>query len=505
MAKNLNFNGQTFKDTKSVRIDGQTFRESSEVINIPTESVDINSNGVFDVTKYKTANVSVNSSEKIQESKTVTPTKQTQNVSPDSNYTALRKIVVNPIPDNYIEPQGTKTITSNGKGIDVKSYEYVDVNTKNTGSNLQIGKVVTPTKAQQSVSPDAGYDGFFDFTVEKIPDEYVIPSGTKTIKNTGTHDVSGFQYAFVDVEGGSSSIQPVSGSVIHGKFKPSNADNVSGAGIEIPINGYPSQVIVHVSPYDATNIDAKKMLQYMFSVKNGGGSSGELQGCIGRYVTKSADGTSTSAYSMDSSDVLNPSYYNNDATSALRSLTCNGQNVKFKTYGDYAFQVGTIYEYWIIRDERVNDPADVAPARNITGRFVKTTNGSQKRITLYVYFNGSEFTNNEGLDWVVGDAKWHDLSGGGSGNVAASQINENVEDNSLVVSMYTYVNSSSMDINRYFSFTLGDVRDGSWGGTGDMDDIHIKMENLTFSNNFDYELQSSFDASTNTYTLRPVN
>lgn len=59
-----------------------------------------------------------------------------------------------------------------------------------TAPKLQ-SKTVTPTKSQQSVSPDSGYDGLSGVTVNAIPDNYVIPTGTVNITTNGTHDVSG--------------------------------------------------------------------------------------------------------------------------------------------------------------------------------------------------------------------------------------------------------------------------------------------------------------------------
>ena len=38
------------------------------------------------------------------QTKTITPTKQTQTVLPDENIYALSQVTVNPIPDNYIDP-----------------------------------------------------------------------------------------------------------------------------------------------------------------------------------------------------------------------------------------------------------------------------------------------------------------------------------------------------------------------------------------------------------------
>lgn len=85
-----------------------------------------------------------------------------------------------------------KTITSNGEALPSENYcgfEKVTVNVQ-TAPKLQT-KTVTPTKSQQSVSPDSGYDGLSGVTVEAIPADYVIPTGTVNITTNGTHDVSG--------------------------------------------------------------------------------------------------------------------------------------------------------------------------------------------------------------------------------------------------------------------------------------------------------------------------
>lgn len=71
------------------------------------------------------------------QSKTVTPTEQTQVVTADSQYDALKKVTVNPIPSEYIVPTGNYAITSNGNNIDIAQYATVSVNVSGGGGTVQ--------------------------------------------------------------------------------------------------------------------------------------------------------------------------------------------------------------------------------------------------------------------------------------------------------------------------------------------------------------------------------
>lgn len=94
----------------------------------------------------------------------------------------------------YIRPQGTKSISANGTGIDVANYASVDVNVSSGQPNLQSKtKTYTPTTSQQteSVSADSGYDGLdtVSITVNAMPTGTAgTPTATKG--SVSNHSVS---------------------------------------------------------------------------------------------------------------------------------------------------------------------------------------------------------------------------------------------------------------------------------------------------------------------------
>lgn len=96
----------------------------------------------------------------------------------------------------------TKTTTANGKVTSDNGYvglKEVTVNVQ-TAPKLQT-KTVTPTKSQQNIAADSGYDGLSSVIVNAIPDNYVIPTGTVNITANGMHDVSGKASVNVNVPG----------------------------------------------------------------------------------------------------------------------------------------------------------------------------------------------------------------------------------------------------------------------------------------------------------------
>ncbi len=82
---------------------------------------------------------------------------------------------------------------------DILSLKTAYVNgQKVTGTLETQSKTTTPTKASQTISPDAG-KLLSSVTVNPIPDEYIIPTGSQTITTNGTVDVTNLASVVVNV------------------------------------------------------------------------------------------------------------------------------------------------------------------------------------------------------------------------------------------------------------------------------------------------------------------
>ena len=98
-----------------------------------------------------------------------------------------------------LKPTGTKRITANGT-VDVSGYASAEVEVSGDAPILQT-KTVTPTKSQQTVTPDSGKDGLSSVVVEAIPSQYIVPEGSQQITENGTYDVTGKASVVVNVAG----------------------------------------------------------------------------------------------------------------------------------------------------------------------------------------------------------------------------------------------------------------------------------------------------------------
>lgn len=111
-------------------------------------SAQIENNGAVTATNLSTENIKsgvnilgkTGTYETPTETKTVTPTRSTQTITPSTGK-HLSKVTVYAIPSSYIIPSGTKSITSNGT-YDITSYASVNVDVASSGGSGVIFKKI---------------------------------------------------------------------------------------------------------------------------------------------------------------------------------------------------------------------------------------------------------------------------------------------------------------------------------------------------------------------------
>lgn len=157
------------------------------------------------------------------QSKTVTPTKKQQNITPDSGFYGMSDVTVNPIPDAYqdvssvtagasdvlankviVEADGTVTagtMTNNGavdKTLDTGTTSYTVPKGYHSGSGtvkiVTETKTVTPTENVQNIAPTSG-KVLSGVKVDAITTDYV---NTANMLNPASDSfvLDGYEYAF---------------------------------------------------------------------------------------------------------------------------------------------------------------------------------------------------------------------------------------------------------------------------------------------------------------------
>lgn len=186
------------------------------------------------------------------QSKSVTPTKSQQSVTPDSGYYGLSDVKVGAIPDNYQDVSSvtaeaghvltgkiyvtadgkvtTGTMANNGavtKVLDANTVQYVITAGYHNGTGkvsiVLEEKSVTPTKAAQTISPTAG-KVLSKVVVNPIPDAYQDVTG---VTATAATVLAGSK--FVDADG-----DVVDGSMPNNGSASDTIDGLTATSVRIP-------------------------------------------------------------------------------------------------------------------------------------------------------------------------------------------------------------------------------------------------------------------------------
>ena len=201
----------------------------------PAGTIDISSNGTYDVTEYASANVNVPEKKFNTQTKTATPSTSQQIITPDSGYDGLSQITVEAIPSGSLS---TPTISSSGLiTAQVGASGYLASGTKVTKQlTTQAAKTVTPTESEQTVVDSAVYTT----GAVKVA---AVPSETKTITANGTYTPSSGKYlkqVTVNVPASgidTSDATATANDIAEGKTAYVNGEKVTGSVNEVTTDG----------------------------------------------------------------------------------------------------------------------------------------------------------------------------------------------------------------------------------------------------------------------------
>ena len=116
-------------------------------------------------------------------------------------------------------------------------------------------KIVSPTKLQQTVTPDSGYDGLSSVTVNAIPNEYIITSDATAIAS----DIANGKTAYVNGEKVTGTHTCSSGSSADTSDATATAEDIA-QGKTAYINGGKVTGTMTVQSYYVSNVELSASL-----------------------------------------------------------------------------------------------------------------------------------------------------------------------------------------------------------------------------------------------------
>ena len=284
-----------------------------------------------------------------QAGSTITPTTSSQTAVPVGTYTT-GNVVVGAIPSQYVVPTGSKSIVSNGTGIDVAEYATVNVAVPSDAQPAQ-SKSATPTESSQTILPDSGYV-LSSVTVGAIDTEYV---GSGVSRRSGSSlTVSG---ATVSVPEGYYS-ESTSKSVASGTEGIPTATKSIVSGHEVTVTPSVTNSAGYISggtkTGTAVTVAASELVSGTYTVTGDGTAN------VTNYASISvADGSATASATKGA--------VSNHSVSVTPSVTC--------TAG------------WVSAGTSSGDAVTVSASELVSGTKSITSNGTGIDVTEYASVN----------------------------------------------------------------------------------------------------------------------
>ena len=190
-----------------------------------------------------------------------------------------------------------------------------------TGDEIRLqSKTATPTTSTQSITPDTNYHGLSSVTVNPIPSEYIVPSGTKTITQNGTEDVS--QYANVTVNVSSSEPTLQTKTITPTKSTQTVTPESGYDGLSsVTVNPIPNEYIIpNLRTESVTPTESSQ------TITPGTGYDGLSEVTVGAisstYVGSEIDRRTSSDLTASGATVTVPSgYYSSQASKSVATAT----------------------------------------------------------------------------------------------------------------------------------------------------------------------------------------
>ena len=199
------------------------------------------------------------------QSKTATASTSVQTITADSGYDGLSEVEINAITGE--KDLGTFLMNATFANLNVAGYATAKVTIAVPQAELQSNKTVSPTKSQQVVTPDSGYDGLEQVTVNGIPSQgmfqYAFPDRTMptAITSNGRYSYSAQTAYDTQTEGYYEGYSLSSGGITIDVNVPTATLQSKTQNIEFSQSSWSAQYTAYTTISPDTGYDGMSQLQ----------------------------------------------------------------------------------------------------------------------------------------------------------------------------------------------------------------------------------------------------